>query len=477
MKKKISDIILNVIIAVLTFSMLALLLLYAARSATVKSADSEVFDKLWIVQDYEDTAFASFTDSLCTPELIAYKQPEKNTGVSVANEELTSTVYAVLSDMVIDVFGAGSVCISEGVEYNSAVRKVTDSDSFIFFEYSADIPFPYIYAFSSAQSSVDMSMCANGVVYISKIAFLLEENENGIADYVCFAFDSDKNAYRFEHADGSPYTLQTSDKIHLDAYYESFDDAEFLTNTDIDSPNSDSLELIYGTLSYSSIQASSSVSFLALDNSDASATFLELFELNPEKLNSYVERDGTTVFIGTDERLTVSPDKTVEFTSADEAIPLNKILGYTPSSKGSYTLFDMLKATDLMINRFRAAYPEFIGKSAQIKLTGVYKNESTGGNPVFEYSYFYNDVRIDTGLAFRFVFNSDGICELTINLTGFTVMSEKRVTLSKKTAFNRILLKLTDISEPQAEEKRAHAVRPLYTDSGEGLYKIVWAMY
>ena len=476
MKKKISDIILNVIIAVLTLSMLTLLLLYAARSATVQSADSEVFDKLWIVQDYEDTAFASFTSSLCTPELIAYKQSEKDAGISVANEELTSTVYSVLSDMIIDIFGADSVCISEGIEYSSAVRTVTDSDSYIFFEYSADIPFPYIYAFSSAQSSVDKSMCANGAVYISKIAFLLEENENGNTSYICYAFDSENNAYMFEHADGSPYTLQTSDKIHLDAYYESIDNAEFLANTDIDSTDSDSLEFIYGTLSYSPIQSSNSISFLSLDNGDASAAFLELFELNPEKLNSYVERDGTTVFIGTDERLTVSPNKTVEFTSDDEAIPLNKILGYTPSNKGSYTLFDMLKATDVMINRFRTAYPEFIGKSAQIKLTGVYK-DAVGGNPVFEYSYFYNGVRIDTGLAFRFVFNSEGICELSINLTGFTVMSEKRVTLSKETAFNRILLKLTDISEPQAEEKRAHAVRPLYTDSGEGLYTIVWAMY
>ncbi|MBQ7821796.1 MAG: hypothetical protein IJ391_05890 [Clostridia bacterium] len=466
MKKNFRDLILNLIIAVLTLTMLVLMLMYAAQRAAGHQNDTEVFEKLWIVQDYDGTAFTVFDSSLCTPELIAYKQSGMPAGVIHSDEELMSTLYSVLSDVILDVFGSESMCISENIDYETAVSMLTIADSYLMLEYSADIPFPYIYALTSGESSVDTQMCASGkAVYISKLALLLSEDENKNIIYSALAFDSDHGAYSFERTDSKPYTLPSSDVVHLDAYSSSFEKAEFYS--DKHGASAPSTELIYSSASYSPLQASSGMEFLGLDNDLTRAAFLELFELNPEKLNSFVERDGTTVFIGTDERLTVSPDNTVEFSSPAEPIPLNKILGYTPSKKSSYSLFDMLKATDMLISRFRTAYPEHIGKSASIKLTGVYKDEASGGNPVFEYSYFYDGMRIDAPSAFRFVFTADGICKLTLNTTGFTVMSEKRVTLSKETALERLSLKLS------GEIK----VRPIYILSDERIYSLEWAAY
>lgn len=463
MKKDIGNTLLTVLIVLLTLSMLTLMVFYAASNVET-SKSTESFDKLWIVQDYEETAFSVFDSSLCTPELIAYKQDGAAAGAIVSDEELSSTIYSILSDVIFDVFGNESICVSRDIDPELTASELADASSYIYFEYGADIPYPCIFALSSNENTVEMSMCANGdIAYISKLGLILQNNADGSAYYSCVAFDSHKNAYRFKHADDSPYLLESSDLIHLDAYAHEFEPAALVLNES----GIGSLELVFGEISYLPIRASSGTGFLGLDDSKTSASFLELFEINPEKINSYTERDGTAVFIGTDERLTVSSDNIVRFTCSQGSLPLKKILGYTPSKKSAFSLFDMLKASDIMIDRFRLAYPEYIGKSAQIKLTGVYKDTDRDGAPVLEYSYFYNGTLIDTPTAFRFVFDSDGITEMSINLTGFTVMADKRVTLSKKTVYERV-------SENTDKQVR---IRPLYNDSADGLYLIDWAIY
>ncbi len=465
MKRKIGNIILNLIITALVISMLSLMLLYTESRTAANSSDKEPFDKLWIVGDYDDTSFSVFNSSLCTPELIAYKQEGSEAGALIADEEMISTLYSVLSDTVLDVFGEKSVCVSQDVDYISAVRELISAQSYILYEYSADIPFPYIYALASKQSTVDTSTRASGrSVYISRLALILSKADDGSTIYSALAFDSRGNAFRFKREDDLPYVLPSSDMIHLDAYSTSFDKAEFVANLKED--NMLSAELIHSSISYSPLQKIQSTSFLGLNDEAMSAEFILLFELNPEKLNSYVERDGTTVFIGTDERITVSPDNMIRYSSSNEYMPLNKILGYTPGKKGSYTLFDMLKATDILINRFCSAYPSHIGKNASIKLTGVYR-DSVSDCPVFEYSYFYNGIRIDLPCAFRFSFTADGIKELTVNAVGFTMLSDKQVTLSKNTVFNRVSSKLDgNIS-----------LRPVYTPDKNGIFYVDWAAY
>ncbi|MBO7148474.1 MAG: hypothetical protein J6V93_01320 [Clostridia bacterium] len=466
MKKNFRDLILNLIIALLAFSMIVLLLTYAGRKADRESSESNVFDKLWIIGDYDESAFSALNASLCTPELIAYKQPGSQPGALYADEETISTVYSVLSDTVLDVFGADSVCISDNIDAKALANELANAQSYILYEYSADIPFPYIYALATGESSVDVSSRADGkAAYISKLALILSEGEDNSVYYSPVAFDSNGGAYRFEKKDKTPYVLPGSDIIHLYAYASSFERVKFYANTQ---NGSLSTEIIHPGITYAPLSASPSSAFLELDNDIIKTAFLELFELNPEKLNSFVERDGTTVFIGTAERLSVAPDGIIEFESNNEPMPLNSILGYTPGKNNSYTLFDMLKATDLLISRFRSAYPEYIGKNASIKLTGVYKGDGEyTDSPIFEYSYFYEGMRIDTEPAFRFVFTSTGVSAIRINSLGFAPLAQRRSTLSKSTVFDRIALRFSDDI----------SVRPIYTLSENGVYELEWAAY
>ena len=466
MKKKFSDLILNLIIALLTASMIVLLLMYAGQSADNDRSELKVFDKLWIIGDYDESAFSALTSSLCTPELIAYKQEGSAPKALYGDEETISTVYSVLSDIVLDVFGSDSVCITDNVDASALTHELVNAQSYILYEYSADIPFPYIYALATGESSVDTGSRASGkAVYISKLALILSQGEDQSIYYKPIAFDSKGNAYRFEKKDKSSYLLPGSDIIHLDAYASSFEQVSFYTSAQ---NGSLSTEIMHPSISYSPLSANSSSAFLALENEITKAAFLELFNLNPEKLNSFVERDGTTVFIGTDERLSVSSDGVIDFSSDDEPIALNTILGYTPGKNNSYSLFDMLKATDLLISRFKTAYPEHIGKNASIKLTGVYRGDDDyKDHPIFEYSYFYEGMRINAEPAFRFAFTANGVSAIRINSIGFTPLSERRSTLSKDTVFERIALRFSDDI----------SVRPIYTLSDNGVYELEWAAY
>jgi hypothetical protein len=128
----------------------------------------------------------------------------------------------------------------------------------------------------------------------------------------------------------------------------------------------------------------------------------------------------------------------------------------------------MLKATDLLISRFKSAYPEHIGKNASIKLTGVYRGSGEyNDHPIFEYSYFYEGMRIDTEPAFRFIFSANGVSAIRINSLGFAPLAERRSTLSKDTVFDRIALRFSDDI----------SVRPIYTLSETGVYELEWAAY
>ncbi|MBE6606474.1 MAG: hypothetical protein E7635_05515 [Ruminococcaceae bacterium] len=470
LKKRISDVILNLIITVLILSMLTLTVLFAVRSISQGEDNNRTFDKLWIVQDVEETAFSVFDISFCTPELIVYKQPGETPRASVYDSALTATLYSVLSDAVLDVFSSQSVCISKGIDYTSAVNEVLSADSFILFEYSNALPYPYIYALTSAQSSADISMCAQGSgESILTLVLLLSKNESSETVYRCYGFDDQNNAYSFEKKDRTLYKLQASDKIYIDAYSYSLQTIDFISK-DGNTFKTPSLDIANPSFSYFPLDVSADINMLKLNSEDSAQAFFKLFEINPEKVNAYVEKDGSTVFIKPGERLSVSSDNTIEYTSETGSIPMKKILGYVPGQSGSFTLFDMLKATNVFISKVRTSYPELMGKGADIRLTGVYKSVQDNSDlikPVFEYSYFYNGIRVDTKPAFYFVFNSEGICELKINISGFVPVSGKSVALPKITVYNRLKNSLESTT----------LLRPVYSKDKTGLYHIKWASF
>ncbi len=461
MKKGLSGLLLDILIILLSISMLNLVFMHATRSITDPSDKQPIFDNLWIIQGANTSSFAAFDSSMCMPDTIAYKQSGMEPGAVFGNAELLKTVYSVLSNVITDVFGNESIATRLEEDLNSVYNTVVSADSYIFFSYSAELPYHCIYAFASGSNSVTYDMCSKSEsFYISDIALLLEETPKGVA-YRCLAFDRNGNAYEFFKEDGSIYILPGSDIAHIDAYAESFSKVEFAASsaTPFDNVSPYPLDILYGSLEFSKLSPIFSVSEFELDDQDTTKTLLDIFDINPEKINTYTEPSGTTVFIGTEDRLEISSDGYIKFTNINSPIEIKEIIGFSPSKINTYTAFDMLKAINVIINELTDLYPNYFGGAASPKLTSVYKDLS--GRSVFEYSYYIGGVRINTEPAFKFIFTSNGLTELTADAQAYEQTAEKSATLPKGIVYER----LSGINGLSPD----FIVTPIYTKSGETL--------
>lgn len=456
MRKRIISLATDMLIVILTISMLFLAYLYAAKSVTPIKNNSSEFDKLWIVDDGDGIAFTAFDTNLCTPLSIAYKASDKDAGILIGDADLTLTLYAVLSDVVLDIFGNTSVC-TKAEDTATAINEILASDSYLYIEYANDLPFPFIYALSSGKSSVDKTQVASGEsAYVSRLFMLLETNDKGECLYKTYALDRDGNAFSFVRSDKKDYILNNADKVHLDAYSDVFINASLSRDTASDAP-----DIMYGSILYSQVIANKEIYYTGLDTESGKASFLDIFEMNSEKTGSYIDVDGNTVFIGSDVRLSVSTNGNISYTSESEPILLKELLGYSPVSKGEYSMFDMLKATNIFIERITSSHPTLSSSESDIKLSAVYKNDD--GMPVFEYGYYLEGIRINTKSAFSFTFDANGIRYLDINLCRFNTTGENLATLPKSTASMRT-----------AELGRESIIIPVYSESTPGIYDIAW---
>ena len=461
MKKRLSGIMLDILIILLSISMLNLVFMHATRSISDASDKQPIFDDLWIIQGDSNSSFTTFDSSMCLPDIIAYKQSGQVPYAIMGNSELLKTVYSVLSNLITDIFGKESIAIKLDENTASAYNTVVNSDAFIFFSYPSELPYHCIYAFSSGNNAVTYDMCSKtDPFYISDIAFLLEESSNGVT-YKCIAFDRNGNSYEFKNENGNDYVLPASDIAHIDAYSESFKQVKFAASspTFLDKSSYHPIDILYGSIEFSKLSPIFNISDFELKNQSVKKQLLDIFDINPEKINTYTDPNGTTVFIGTDDRLEISFDGRLIFTNANSPIEIKEIIGFSPSKINTYTVFDMLKASNVIINELTDLYPNYFGGAANTKLTAVYKNSD--GNSVYEYSYYIGGVRIGTTPAFRFVFTSNGLAELTADASSYEQTTEKSATLPKETVYERLNL--------SNQLSTTTLITPIFTKSGATL--------
>ena len=465
MKKGLSGLLLDFIIILLCISMLNLVFMHAARSINDTSGKEQIFNDLWMIQGYDGNSFASFDFAMCLPDSISYKQSGKQASAVVGDNELMKTVYSVLSNVITDIFGSDSVANRFDGDINTVYNKVASADSYVFFSYATELPFPCIYAFSSGSSNVTYEMSAKSdAFYVSDVALLLDTSQKEVT-YRCFAFDRHQNVYEFTRADGTQYVLPGADIAHIDAYSEDFTNVDFAMNrkADFDKLSLFPLDILYGSLDYSYLNKTFAVSELELSDTAVAKKFLEIFDINSEKTNTYSEDDGTKVYIGTDDRLEITSDGLIKFTNTNSPIEIKEIIGFSPSKINSYTAFDMLKTASVIINKLSDLYPSHFGGNATPKLTSIYKDSD--GRYVFEYSYYISGFRINTEPAYKFVFTSSGLTELSADASSYEETSQKSATLPKALVYER----LNEIGASTITSR----ITPIYTLSGDTI-KINW---
>lgn len=440
MKSKLTGILLDLIIILLCACMLWLVFMHAASAISSPEDGKPRFNDLWIIQGYDSGMLAAFDPSMCLPDAIVYKQPKSSPRAVYNDTELKKTVYGVLSNVITDVFGAQSVANRIDGDVNAFYSTVANADSYLLFDYASELPYHCIYAFSTGSNTVSYESCSHSdSFYVSDIALILD-NEANESTYRCFAFDKSGNAYEFMREDGEKYILPAADRAHIEAYAEKFSKVQLAHNNKdfFDKITPDSLDILYGGFEYSLLSPAFSISGLGLDDQSTVKELLDIFDINIEKINKYNEADGTTVFIGTDDRLEISSDGHINFTNTSSPVDLKEISGFSTGSGDGYNTFDMMKSVNVIIAKLKDIYPNYFGGDASPKLTSVYKDSS--GNSVFEYSYYINGVRINLTPSLRFVFTSNGLTEFVADITAYEQGAQRFATMPKSTVYNRLSL-------------------------------------
>ncbi len=439
MKKSLISVLLDLIIVILSLSMLNLVFMHAARSIS-SSDNTQSFSDLWIIQGFDDSILSTFDPSTCLPDIIVYKQPKSPPRAVYNDTELKKTVYSVLSNVITDIFGSESVAKKIEGDINAFYSSVANAESYLFFSYASELPYPCIYAFSTNSNTVSYENCSRSEsFYVSDIALILEDSADGLA-YRCIVFDRHRNAYEFSKADNNKYILPGADRAHIEAYAEKFSKVDFVANSEIlqNGASPFPLDVLTDGFEYSDISSSFSINALELDDDSALKELLDIFDINVEKINKYSEADGTTVFIGTDDRIEITSNGRFIFTNTNSPVELKDISGFSPSKFSGYTVFDMLKSINVINAKLKQLYPNYFGGSALPKITSVYKNDD--GRSVFEYSYYIGGVKIGLEPSLTFIFTSKGLTEFSADITSYVQTNEQFATLPKITVYNRLSL-------------------------------------
>ncbi len=440
MKNKLTGILLDLIIILLSACMLWLVFMHAARAISSSEDGKPRFNDLWIIQGYDNGMLAEFDSSMCLPDTIVYKQPKSSPRAVYNDTELKKTVYAVLSNVISDIFGAESIANKISGDVEAFYSTVTNADSYLLFAYASELPYPCIYAFSTGSNTVSYESCSRSEsFYVSDIALILNDTDDEIT-YKCFVFDKAGNAYEFSREDGDEYILPAADRAHIEAYAEKFSKVQIALNNEsfFDGTTPAPLDILYGGFEYSTLSPVFSISGLGLEDQATVKELLDVFDINIEKVNTYNEADGTTVFIGTDDRLEISSDGRINFTNSSSPVDLKEISGFSSGGGEGYNTFDMMKSVNVIIAKLKDIYPNYFGGDASPKLVSVYKDSS--GRSVFEYSYYINGVRINLTPSLKFVFASTGLTEFAADITAYEQNAERYATMPKTTVYNRLSL-------------------------------------
>ena len=432
----------NILLALLVFSMIALVVVYIRGTPVYESvsgrADSELtnFDRLWSV---EGGAKAEGLDqSRLIPEFIGYRKAGSVMSCAIADRDSTELMYSLIKPCIIELFGQDSVCreltASEGRE---KIESAAASDEYIFMRYHVPVLFHLIYAYASDQLTIDENDVAHSPdgsisAYISEIVIVPDYTSAGHR-YIAYAYDGSDGYFEFRPEDhvvtSNFYITRLAESAGGIASY-SFDFA--------DDPRLGATQpIISKEVEYNVIETVET----DFTSEEILLPLLRLFGYNPDKLSGYVDDTGVNVFVDSNSHLRVDNSQ-ISFVTSDAAagkqrgIRLDSLLGY--SSGDTLNLFDKLTAVDNLIRQLGEISPALTGGEAALCLGSVYSSET---QLIIEYVLTYNNILVGGDCVLRAVLTQDAISRIELSPVYISEAGESAYCVDQ----NYTLRKLTEL--------------------------------
>ncbi len=415
----------NVIIcSVLFISMIVFASIYIIKSQyyNVKIDDDIPIDTLLILKQGNTTISDTFNVSFITPEFIGFNFEKGNVGTA-GNAEVTKDIYSTVSEYIEYVFGNNYLSSRKDSVSGEAVWKsCLAGGDYIYIKYPASLPSVVINAFFNKQKTgFSYGILDDGVVFIREMFLLF--NHYGEELYGIHAVTRDDNGnitvFDYDYAHNRPRQYFKINNIlsyyvnHLLVRYEFAGNYQKLS--DFKLPLKDTAIIYSKDLTARDIIVSNINDIRFSDNS--ADLILRQFNFNPDKLNSFINTDGTLVYIETHGELKILSDKIIYTANNKGGIDISDYLSYGIYN-GNYDIFEIIKATGIIIDSIRKIDAGFLGGDSGIRI-GDISYDRENDYLIIEYNYYFENIKINIKTenysACRFVIKDNKIISVVIH--------------------------------------------------------------
>jgi len=458
------------------------------------SRDDITFEKLWTVQD--DAGSENVLSGIVMPQFMGFKTAEQRSPVGVSvGEKYLKELYKKAGLYLYYAFGNGAdIRKIPDAESEMFWLSLIHSDDYIYIRYHQAIPHQLIQASggdSAGMGYSEYNRTEGSIVYVKDLFILPLSGVEGASDeseshsYEIAVRDSDDSVYIFtpqkKLSDGEesgaaayPYpgidfALNEVVRILITAYGEGMQGYHFAySNGDDRAVYADKLTTVTEMgIPLRKISAEKNGGRLIYSNAGNFEQIVRIFNFNPDKINTYSEAKNTNIYVETHGSLKIAEDRLTYTARNGVGIPMSDFIGYSHSGSDG-DIYDMVRAAQKFIESVRNINANYVGKDADMYISGVYKKDD---KIVIEYSYYLDNVKIELDeKEYALSIESDGYNITHVDLFTLSVDAAAADTTLSYTQKWAIKRHLSDrISEGgENEQIRVNDVRLVYSAiSGE----------
>jgi hypothetical protein len=427
--------VINAFICVILFiGMIILASLYMIRSQSYKlnTNDDIPLDTLLILKQGGTAVPDTFDISFITPEFIGFNFPNGIIGIT-CNDEITRDVYLSASDYIKYIFGNNYICektISGEAEWKACLT----GDNYIYIKYPASLPSDVIYTFFNSKSIAYNAGSSNDIVFIREMFLMFDYYGEDLYGIHAVTRDDNGNVAVFDYNYNNKEPRQYFKIDNILSYYGNslFYGFEFAENNKSISnytlPLNDTTIILNKNITAREISVTHRLG--ELFQGTPADSILKQFGYNPDKVIPYPDPDGTIVYVENHGVLRIQPDNTISYkaTGDNGGIDISNYLSYG-SYNGNYNIFEIIKATGIIIDSIRKTDNRLLGGDAGLRLYDMsYKDKCLTIN----YSYYLDNIIIlnadsDIINACRFTVKNNKITEIYIKSISISNSAYKKM--------------------------------------------------
>jgi hypothetical protein len=399
------------------------------NSETCFAKDDIPVDTLLILKQGGMTVPDTFDISFITPEFIGFNFSKGIIGIT-GNDEIARDVYLSASDYIKNIFGNNYKCEkTDSISGKAIWNACVTGNNYIYIKYPASLPAEVIYAFFNTKNISYTGSSSNDVIFIREMFLMFNYYGDELYGVHAVTRDDDGNVAVFEYNYSNTEPRQYFEINNILSYYGNslFYSYKFAENyksiSDYTLPLNNTAIILDKNITTREISVTHRLR--ELFQGASADLILKQFGYNPDKLIPYTETDGTIVYVENHGVLKIN-DNTIVYNAAgdDGGINISDYLSYG-SYNGNYDIFEIIKATGIIINLIKKTDSRLLGGDAGLRLYGISYNDDC---LTINYSYCLDNINILNADSKMF-----DACRFTIKNNKITEIYMKSISLNNTT--------------------------------------------